>query len=80
MSDLKKAVFRIQDEYDHDYKSDISRIVRIFKDKGYELSHSDAKAAWKSFSDSMAAGWLLLDEDDTKVFNNTRYYLNLEDD
>jgi hypothetical protein len=56
------------------YFCDVDRIVRIFADRGYEISHSDARLAWERYSDSMCAGWLILDEDPSRVFNSIIYY------
>jgi hypothetical protein len=70
---LKKL--RCKERYNHhfEYKNDIDRIVKIFADRGYEISHSDAVRAWEEFSDSMCAGWMCLGEDD-EVFNDAFYY------
>ena len=57
---------------------DCERIVKIFSERGYEISIRDAKEAWEAFSDSMAAGWMHLDEDDRSVFNTVLCYF--EDD
>jgi hypothetical protein len=70
---LKKL--RCKERYNHhvEYKNDIDRIVKIFADRGYEISHSDAVRAWEEFSDSMCAGWMSLGNDD-EVFQDTFYY------
>jgi len=47
--------------------------VKIFADRGYEISHSDAIRAWEEFSDSMCAGWMCLGGDD-EVFQDAFYY------
>lgn len=63
-------------ETDHDfyYVNDIDRIVKIFADRGYEISASDAVRAWEKYSDSMAAGWMCLDSSDEDVFLNVFCY------
>lgn len=58
------------------YGNDINRIVRVFADRGYEITASDAAMAWERYSDSMAAGWMCLDEDDEYVFSNAYYYFD----
>ena len=35
---------------------------------GYHISKVDARRAWKSYSDMMCAGWMILPEDDDEVF------------
>ncbi len=79
MTELKKATFRIKDNHHDCYGSDIDRIVQIYKDRGYELTRTDARLAWEAFSDSMAAGWLGLGSDD-EVFSDTVNHLDLEDE
>jgi hypothetical protein len=70
---LKKL--KVKQPYNHhfEYQNDIERIVKIFADRGYEISHTDAVYAWEQFSDSMAAGWMSLG-DDEEVFNDAFYY------
>ena len=66
---------KVKPAYNHHfgYTSDISRIVKIFADRGYEISETDAVLAWEQFSDSMAAGWMSLGSDD-EVFEDAFYY------
>ena len=61
---LKKLTFKQPYNHHMEYMSDIDRIVKIFADRGYEVSHTDAVHAWESFSDSMCAGWMSLGPDD----------------
>jgi hypothetical protein len=70
---LKKL--KVKEPYNHhfEYQSDIDRIVKIFADRGYEISHSDAVRAWEQFSDGMAAGWMSLGSD-AEVFDDAFYY------
>jgi hypothetical protein len=71
---LKKL--KVKEQYNHhfEYTNDIDRIVKIFADRGYEISATDAVKAWEQFSDSMCAGWMCLGEDD-EVFEDAFYYL-----
>lgn len=69
---LKKL--KVKEEHDHFYyQNNIDRIVKIFADRGYEISNSDALKAWEQYSDSMAAGWMYLGTDE-EVFSNAFYY------
>ena len=70
---LKKL--KVKEQYNHhfEYRNDIDRIVKIFDDRGYEISHSDAVCAWEHYSDSMAAGWMSLGSD-TEVFADAFSY------
>jgi hypothetical protein len=47
--------------------------VKIFADKGYEISATDAVHAWEQFSYSMSAGWMSLG-DDNEVFEDAFSY------
>ena len=66
---------KVRGKYNHhfEYTNDIDRIVKIFADKGYEISATDAVHAWEQFSDSMAAGWMSLGDDD-EVFTDAFWY------
>lgn len=70
---LKKLT--IKEQYNHhlEYTNDIDRIVKIFADRGYEISHTDACRAWEMFSDCMCAGWMMLGSDE-QVFEDAFYY------
>jgi hypothetical protein len=66
---------KVKKQYNHhfEYTNDIDRIIKIFADRGYEISHTDAVKAWEQFSDSMAAGWMSLGSDD-EVFEDAFSY------
>jgi hypothetical protein len=66
---------KVKEQYNHhfEYTNDIDRIVKIFADRGYEISVTDAVHAWEQFSDSMCAGWMSLGDDD-EVFQDAFYY------
>jgi hypothetical protein len=70
---LKKL--KVKERYNHhfEYTNDIDRIVKIFADRGYEISHTDAVHAWEEYSDSMCAGWMCLGSDD-EVFQDAFGY------
>ena len=74
---LKKL--KVKEAHDHfEYQSDINRIVKIFADRGYEISHSDAVKAWEQHSDRMAAGWMMLGEDDEVFYDCFHYFEEVE--
>jgi hypothetical protein len=70
---MKKLKFKDPYNHHYEYTNDIDRIVKIFSDKGYEISATDAVKAWEQFSDSMCAGWMSLGDDD-EVFQDAFYY------
>ncbi len=53
---MKKLRFRRVDLYFFD----VAHIVSIMHDAGYEISPEDAEDAWRAFSDSYDATWLLV--------------------
>lgn len=68
-----------KDYYNFVYQNDIDRIVKIFAERGYEISHTDACRAWEKNSDSMCAGWLILGENDDYIFRDCfRYFEELD--
>jgi len=70
---LKKLKFKSFRNHHFEYTKDIDRIVKIFADRGYEISQEDAVWAWESYSDSYAAGWMCLGSDD-EVFEDAFHY------
>lgn len=66
---------KVKEKYNShfEYTNDIDRIVKIFADRGYEISYTDAVHAWEEFSDSMCAGWMSLGSDD-EVFEDAFCY------
>jgi hypothetical protein len=71
---MKKLKLKQFDDHNFFYENDIDRIVRIFADRGYEITGSDAARAWEKYCVSMAAGWILLDAEDDYVFDNAMMY------
>lgn len=55
-----------------EYLSDTERIVKVAFANGYTISLKQAEAAWEAYSDSMAAGWMRLPEDDEELWNILR--------
>ena len=70
---LKKL--KVKQPYNHhfEYQNDIERIVKIFADRGYEISHTDAVYAWGMVSNDWAARWMSLGDDD-EVFEDAFSY------
>ena len=56
------------------YKYDVKRIKKIFKEKGYKISKKKAYKLWIKYSNSMAAGWMFLEDDKTVFLNAFRHY------
>jgi hypothetical protein len=75
---LKKL--KVKEQYNHhfEYTNDIDRIVKIFADRGYEISATDAVRAWEQFSENMAAGWMCLGDDDEVFADAFSYFEEVE--
>lgn len=71
---MKKLKFKNIYNHHLEYTKDIERIVKVFADRGYEISSEDALRAWEEFSDSMCAGWMILGSDDEQVFQDCFCY------
>ena len=74
---MKRAKFKHPRDYYYDH--DVARLVAVALAAGIEISHDDAKLAWEAYSDSMAAGWMMLDEEDAHNLANIMPYLEVEE-
>lgn len=71
---MKKLKFKEPYNHHFEYKSDIDRIVKIFADRGYEISESDAVRGWERYSEEWyCAGWMCLGSDE-EVFSDAFSY------
>ncbi len=70
---MKKLKFKDPYNHHYEYTNDIDRIVKIFAERGYEISHEDAVRAWEEFSESYCASWMGLGNDD-EVFQDAFSY------
>lgn len=70
---MKSIVIKPGDENDF-WTHDCKRIVQIMEDRGFQCTVKQAKELWEKFSDSMAAGWMRLPDEDDHVFSNISYY------
>lgn len=57
------------------FPDDVDRIVRIFRDRGFEIEREDAHLGWREHSRQLCAGWLILNDDDDAVFDNAKRHL-----
>ncbi len=63
--------------FEHRYRDDVERIHKILLDRGYDSTLEDCARLWDEYSDSMAAGWMILPDTDEEVFDQIR--LEVED-
>ena len=57
------------------WPEDIASIVRALAERGYEISHNDARMAWEDYSQSMCAQWLCVPESSTAILCAIEPYL-----
>lgn len=52
------------EDYQHNYKEDIKRMMEVCKTYGFEITPYEADVFWCNFSNRVYAGWLSLPNDD----------------
>jgi hypothetical protein len=62
------------------YRSDVDRIVRVFGDRDIFLRPEDAYGAWRVYSQSRAAGWLILDDADEHIFKSIADQFDIQEE
>jgi hypothetical protein len=67
----------IQDETDKAfaYPEDVIRLTRIVRSHGGLATPEEVDLAWSEFSESMAAGWMMLYEEDERCWLAVRDFL-----
>lgn len=58
------------------YPEDVERIGRILFFEGYWSTPEECQQLWEMYSESVCAGWLILPDDDAKVFDAVRPYID----
>lgn len=56
------------------YSDDIKKIVRAFADQDFCCTPKQARDMWMMYSDSMAAGWMMIGDDDRIVETCMPYF------
>jgi hypothetical protein len=72
---MRKATLKVDEPY-----PEAQPIVEALFRLGIEISRKDAYEAWSKFSESMAAGWMNLPEEDGEILGEIRQYLDIEDE
>jgi len=52
----------------HRCHNDVIRLQAVILQNGYEADYEDAANIWEDYSDSYAAGWLGLPDDDNELW------------
>jgi hypothetical protein len=61
------------------YQKDCSRMQTLSQERGYDLSLEECYNIWKTYSDSLGAGWLCLSNSDDNVFSIIKYNMHYKD-
>lgn len=61
--------------YYHRHIEDVERIQQVCLKNGYAADLEDCAGIWSEYSDSYAAGWLGLDEDDDDLWRTIKNYV-----
>lgn len=56
------------------YPADVLRIRQVALRNGLDLTDAQAQDAWDRYSDSMAAGWMGLPEDDEELYSTVFFH------
>lgn len=72
---MATLVFREEPhEYDSLHADEIERIVEVCRNAGFDISPRDARRAWEANSESSAANWLSLPDEDEYIVLAVRRY------
>lgn len=69
-----KINLKINRPYDR-YPEDTKRIIEACKKFGIELEPSEAIYFWECYSDSLAAGWIILPDSDKEIYECIKEYI-----
>jgi hypothetical protein len=61
------------------YPDDCKRIAEVALKAGYAVSMWEAEAIWDAYSDSMAAGWMGLPDDDEELMSIVESYAEVDE-
>jgi len=64
------------DIYTGEWLDDVRRIQKILLENDYEATLQECESLWNAYSDSMCAGWMMLDDIDYNVYMNISHYIN----
>ncbi len=74
---LKKLEENQDYSHDEQYKYDCEKIQIVLLKKGYIPTLNDCYDLWDKFSDSMAAGWINLPEDEEEIWYSINSYIDV---
>lgn len=78
MSEKLKRLVRCPLHSNWDEGRDVSTFAEILSKRGYYATDEDIKWAWEQYSESYAAGWLSI-FDEEEAFNGLLQFLEPED-
>ena len=76
---MKKLVLLSRMDGGGYFDDDVWRIVQVCLSAGYKIDPQTAFIAWERYSDSIAAGWMTLPENDEVVLRTVLNYTSIEE-
>jgi hypothetical protein len=64
-------------EHERNHLRDCLRIVEVLRARGYFATRQEVYDAWSEYSETWAAGWWPLPEDDDELFSTALRYLKV---
>lgn len=71
---------RLTRSNDFEYRADVLRIQDALMQAGYLAYEHECREMWERFSDSMAAGWMHVPDDDAEIVASVAYYFTATED
>lgn len=65
-----------EDNYEHRHITDVKRLQRVMLQNGYESDLRSVAGLWDDYSDTYAAGWIGLPENDEELWGILRNKIN----
>jgi hypothetical protein len=70
---------KIKRAYEFPHYDDCSTIVAAMASEGYLCSTEEARELWEMYSDSWAAGWLILPSDQKKIVESIKPFFEVDE-
>lgn len=65
---INKVQYQLSQVQNKEFIDDIKRIVRVCAHNGVIITLKEAEEAWEHYSETLAAGWLILPDSDEELW------------